>query len=85
MRFQNYFQQRKDEPEGSKLLNRLKVLKSFPRQRLSGDEDQYEHVAEYRGGEHVGVRVFIILFQLVRISSFEILFCETKCQLFRAK
>ena len=54
MRFHNYFQQRKDEPEGSKLLNRMNVLKTFPRQRLSGDEEQYEHVAEFRGGEQVG-------------------------------
>ena len=54
MRFHNYFQQRKDEPEGSKLLNRMNVLKTFPRQRLSGDEEQYEHVAEYSGGEQVG-------------------------------
>jgi mRNA (guanine-N7-)-methyltransferase len=53
-RFQNYFQQRKDQPEGSKLLNRMNALETFPCQRLSGDEDQYEHVAEYKGGEQVG-------------------------------
>ena len=53
-RFQNYFQQMKDQPEGSKLLNRMSSLETFPSPRLSGYEDQYEHVAEYRGGEQVG-------------------------------
>ena len=53
-RFQNYFQQRKDQPEGSKLLSRMNALETFPSQRLSGDEDQYEHVMEFKGGEQVG-------------------------------
>ena len=53
-RFQNYFQQRKDQPEGSKLLSKMNALESFPSQRLPGDEDQHEHVMEFMGGEQVG-------------------------------
>jgi len=53
-RFQNYFQQRKDQVEGSKLLSRMNALETFPSQRLSGEEDQYEHVKGFKGGEQVG-------------------------------
>jgi len=50
-RFQNYFQQRKDQAEGSKLLNRMSALETFPGHKQTGDEDQYEHAKEFRGAQ----------------------------------
>jgi len=46
-RFQRYFQQRKDQVESVKLLNRMNALETFPSHRQVGEEDQYEHAKEF--------------------------------------
>jgi len=53
-RFQNYFQQRKDQAEGSKLLCKMNALETFPSQSLVGDEDQYDHAEAFKGSEQIG-------------------------------
>jgi len=58
-RFQNYFHERKEKPEHSKLLGRMNALESYPaRRREAGGPDQYDtarHFIRERPGVQGGV------------------------------
>jgi mRNA (guanine-N7-)-methyltransferase len=55
-RFQNYFQQRKEQEEPKQLLQRMNALEAWgPGCKLVGEEEEYNHLeGKVEGGERVG-------------------------------
>ena len=52
-RFQNYFHQRKEHPEGKGLLAKMSALETFPGPRTAGTGSEYDHVKQFKDGDEV--------------------------------